>query len=488
VDHARRRRPPLTPIVSPGRKSLRVGSVARIHSMDPRQARDLVSTLVVQQIFETAYAVPRGEGAAPPVLFTGPLVDEGIGRHSAAVRAGVSFSDGTPLTAALIAASLNKVEAMREQARIEAAGDRVSFTLLKPNPRFDLALTLNHAAIVLEKEGQQLGTGAFIPAPGSTVEAVRLFRNPHYRARPALDEITLTVYPSNEDGRPEALIRAVENGEVDFTTSLSRTDAGEVKGVRKAFQPSNSTASLYFNTERPELRSAEVRRALALAIDRVAVTEVSYSNALAFAATSLLPPMMGTYRDGISADVAKAKAQFAQAPLPHPKRLRMLTVWAPRPYLPHPRPVAETIARQLSVLGIEVDIVTPRNNDEFFRGCERGDYDMVLGGWIADTPDPADFLESNLHSAHIQSASASRGVGHINLARFRSPAMDEALRLFRANPTPENRVGVLQIVAREVPLLPLMYGPTVVVSAWRVKNVDVSPLGVPHFENFDIEA
>lgn len=469
------------------RKTLRVGIVARVHSLDPRQARDLVSTLAVQQIFETGYAVPRGEGSAPPVLFAGPLAEEAGGRRSAAVRSGILFSDGTPLTAALIAASLNKVEAVREQARIEAAGDRVIFTLLKPNPRFDLALTLNHAAIVLEKDGRQLGTGAFIPAPGSTLEAVRLVRNPQYRARPALDEIALTIYPPNQDGRPEALIRAVEAGEVDFTTMLSRTDAGEVKGVRKAFQPSNSTAALYFNTERPELRSAEVRRALALAIDRIAVTEVSYSNALAFAATSLLPPMMGTFRDGISPDVEKAKALLAQAPPPRPARLRMLTVWAPRPYVPHPRPAAEVIARELAVLGIEVEIVTPRNSDEFFRGCERGDYDLVLGGWIADTPDPADFLESNLHSEHIQSPNAGRGVGHINLARFRSAAMDEALQRFREDPTPENRAGVLQIVAREVPLLPLMYGPSVVVSAWRVKNVDVSPLGVPHFEHFDID-
>jgi ABC-type transport system substrate-binding protein len=138
----------------------------------------------------------------------------------------------------------------------------VIFTLLKPNPRFDLALTLNHSAIVLERGGKQLGTGAFVPAPGSTLDSVRLVRNPHYRTRPALDEVVLVIYPPNQDGRPDALIHAIEAGEVDFTTTLSRTDAGEVKGVRKAFQPSNSTASLYFNTERPELKSAEVRRAL----------------------------------------------------------------------------------------------------------------------------------------------------------------------------------------------------------------------------------
>jgi peptide/nickel transport system substrate-binding protein len=324
-----------------------------------------------------------------------------------------------------------------------------------------------------------------MPAPGSTLEALRLVRNPHYRMRPALDAITFSIYPPNQDGRPEALIRAVEAGEVDFTTMLSRGDAGEAKGVRKAFLPSNSTASLYFNTERPELRSAEARRARALAQDRVALSEVSYANALAFAATSLLPPMMGSFRDGISQDQDKARALLAQAPSPKPARLRLLTVWAPRPYLPNPRPVAEAVARQLGALGVQVEIVTPRNSEDFFRTCERGEYDMVLGGWIADTPDPADFLDSNLHSDHIQVPN-ERGVGNINLARFRNAAMDAALRRFREDPTPENRGTVLQILNQEMPMLPLMYGPTVVVSAWRIKNVDVSPLGVPHFETFDL--
>jgi len=467
-------------------KVLRVGLLARVNTLDPRRAGDLVSSLAVHQVFETPFAVPRGEGAAPPILFTGPLVDEGGGRRSAAVRAGIVFSDGTPLTASLLAASLNRVDDIREQARIEASGERVVFTLLKPNPRFDLALTLNYAAIVLEKDGRQYGTGAYVPASGSTLDALRFVRNPHSRATPAIDEIVFSVYPASQDGRPEALIRAIEAGEVDFTTTLSRSDATEVKGVRKAFLASNCTCSLYFNTERPELRAADTRRALALALDRVALAEVSYSNALAFAATSLLPPMMGAFRDGFGQDLDKAKALLAQAPAPRPSRLRLLTVWAPRPYLPHPRPVAEAIARQLGAVGVQVEIVSPRTSDEFFRTCERGDYDLVLGGWIADTPDPADFLDSNLHSEHIQAPNEPR-VGRNNLARYRNPAMDAALSRFRADPAAGSREAVLQLTASDVPLMPLLYGPTVVVSAWRVKNVDVSPLGIPHFEHFDIE-
>ena len=201
------------------RKTLRVGIVARVHSLDPRQARDLVSTLAVQQIFETAVrgSPRRRRGAAGPVHGAAagrgrrPALGRRAARHHVLRRDAAHRRPGRGF-----AEQASKPCASRRASR--PAGDRVTFTLLKPNPRFDLALTLNHAAIVLEKDGRQLGTGAFIPAPGSTLEAVRLVRNPHYRARPALDEIALTVYASNQDGRPEALIRAVEAGEVDFTT------------------------------------------------------------------------------------------------------------------------------------------------------------------------------------------------------------------------------------------------------------------------------
>ncbi|HET7746748.1 MAG TPA: ABC transporter substrate-binding protein [Vicinamibacteria bacterium] len=475
-----------SPPAAGGRKVLRVGILAPVNTLNPRESRDSVSTMAVSQVFETPVTAPRGEGAAVPVLFTGPLVQESPTRYSASVRGGITFSDGTPLNAAAVAGSLARVEDVKDHATVEAAGERVIFNLKSPNPRFDLVLTMVHCAIALDRGGRLLGTGAFVPTPGSGLDTARLAKNPRHREPVALDEVTFTRYPANADGRPEALMKAIEKGEVDFTNALSRTDAGEVKGVRKSFQPGNSTAILYFNTERPELKSAETRRALAMAIDRVSVTEVTYSNPLAFAATSLLPPMMGAHRDGLVFDPVKARSLFEKAPAPKPTRLRMLIVWAPRPYLPHPPLAAERIARQLKELGIEVQVHVPRASDEYFQMCARGDYDMVLGGWIADTPDPVEYLEANLRSDRIQSPSV-KTVASINLGRYRSAAMDAALKRYRETGATENRAAVLNLVAEDVPLVPIMYGPTVVVSAWRVKNVEVTPMGVPNFAKFDLE-
>ena len=460
-------------------KVLRVGILTPVRTMDPRGARELVSTLASAQVYETPYDAPKGEGPAVPLLFE-PLQSEGPAVVSARIRPGVTFSDGTPLDPARAAASLSSVDALRERAVVEAQPDRVVFRLKAPNPRFDLTLTLHHCAITLDKGGTLLGTGPYVLAPGSSQAEPRLVKNPRWRGKVSADEIVFKVYPPNADGRPEALMAAIASGEVDFTNMLSRTDAASVQNVRKLFQPASATAILFQNTERPALAAPIVRRAVAHAVDRMAVAQISYTNALAFAASGLLPPTMGTFRDTLGHDPERAKALFAQAPAPKPTSLRLATVWAPRPYLPNPQPVAELIAKQLGVLGLDVRIVAPASSDEFYRLTQRGDYDLLLGGWIADTPDPADFLEAVLRSDRVQSTETS-SLPRANRARLRSPEMDEALRLFREDPTAAHRDAVLKLLDDLAPVVPLMYGPSVIVNSWRVKNLEASWLGVPHF-------
>ena len=469
---------------TPSSKSLNVGILMRVATTNPREAPDGLSSSVAAQVYETAYRPPLGDGPAEPVLFDGPLTQDtsdGETIQSGRLRPGITFSDGTPLTAEHVAASLREVRSLSEQARIEATGERVRFRMKAPNPRFELALTLPHCGVTLERGGQLLGTGPYTIARGATLEAMRLERSPCYRGKVAIDEIRFTVLPAEEDGRPLRLIRALETGQVDFTTMLSRRDAMEIQGLHKSFKPAAATAILFFNTERVGLRDARVRKALAFAIDRLAVAGVSNPNPLAFAATSLLPSIMGMSHDGLTYDLAKARATLDGAGVVKPERLRMLVLWAPRPYLPNPGPVARLIAEQLARLGIAVDREQPSSGDEFFAAAGAGRHDLVLGGWIADTPDPADFLDALLRSDRVAIGAVS-----YNVSRFRSEAMDAALDTFRRDPGAANRNAVMALLNSEVPLLPLMYGPNVVVHANRVRNVAVSPLGVPYFEKFDV--
>jgi len=470
-------------------KTLRVGLITSPHHLDPRDAQDFVSAFVVTQIFETPYAPPTGNEPPEPMLFSEPLrLESGAGEKqvfSAAVRGGVAFADGTPLSAEIVARSLESSRLFTEHATVEARGNRVIFRLTRANARFDLVLTQRYASIQLERGGTIIGTGPYTVAPDTRPERVHLVKNPDYRHPVAIDEILFMTFPVNEEGRPRALIRAIEEGEVDLCNVLSREDVGELRGMRKWLEPGSSTAILYFNTEHEALADPRVRRALAMSIDRSAVTKVSYPNPLTFTATSLLPPLMGRWQDGLSHDPEEAARILSGADVPKPDRLSLLLIYGPRPYLPNPPGVAEAVAEAIGSLGIEVDVIPTASSEEYYRAIAQGGYDMALAGWIADTPDPADFLEAVLAPEAVP-VPGQPLVVHSNLSRWKNDEMAQALHRFRAESSDDAREQIRHLVSDQVPLLPLMYGPTIYVYTPRLQKFEPSPLGIPLLYKADL--
>lgn len=465
------------------KKVLRVGTLTAAGELDPRRTQDLGTVMVLTQVFEPPFELPVEDRPPKPLLFADALrEEEGGAALSAAVRPEIKFSDGTPLTAAIAADSLASTDVVAKAATVEARGDRVWFRLRRPNPRFDVVLAQSYAGIVLQRDGKLLGTGPFVVADaGSEAGVVRLARNPHFRRPAPLDEVEFRAYPNHD-----ALAAAVDAGEVDLTSALSRDDVAKVREARKQFLPGSSTAILYFNTERPGLDDVRVRRALALAVDRVEVTRTSYSNALAFAATSLLPPIMGSFRDGLTSAPERARELLREVGNKLPPRLRMVLVWGPRPYMPQPKTAATVIARQLGDVGVQVEIVPTTTNEEYNRRIRAGDYDLLLTGWIADTLDAADYLDANLSSEHVPTPEAAP-VNRANRSRWRDRTMDQLLARFREQRSEEARAAVLERLRDEAPLVPLMYGPTVVVHSWRLLGFEASPLGLPSLAAVDLE-
>ena len=480
----------------PARKVLRVGVLNPVRALDPRDAQDTVSVFFLSQVFEAPYLQPPDADTPPrPLLFEGPLRREEAPLErpvfSGRVRAGVKFSDGTPLTADHVAASLNRAEGFVTHARARAAGDRVFFDLERPHPRFALLLSNHFCSVVLERGGERLGTGAYVLAPDATPEAMRLVRNPHFRGVPAVDEVIFAYYPPGAGDSHEALIAALESGHVHYSDALSRDDVGKLQKVRKHFQPGISTCSLFFDTERPHLRDPRVRRALAMAVDRGEIARISYENALAFTATSLLPPLMGSFRDGIRTNAEAAREllreAFAEGAPPLPPRLQMVVPWGPRAYLPHPTQVSDLIVEQLGRVGVGVTRAPTRDSTEFYRLVSEGAYDLALIGWIADSIDPAEFLEVQLHSRAVPQAGKSAAVRG-NMARWSDPETDALLDRYRLDGREESKRAVLERVAQQVPLLPLMYGPSIAVCAWELAGFTPTAIDFPRFADMDLEA
>jgi ABC-type transport system substrate-binding protein len=459
---------------------VRVGLLSAVSKIDPRESADSISDLVLGQMFDAPYAIVTGGLQVRPLLFE-PLRAEGRLQFSAAVRPGVKFSDGTPLTAELAARSLRGAKILHNKTSVEVRGDRVWFTLAAPNPRFDLTLTQSNTAIVLDRGTQLLGTGPFTfeQRPNlrllQSATSFRLVRNPHHAEKNGVDEVEFRVFPADEDGVPRALVDALRRGEVDVTTSLTLADltASHLPGIAPSLQPGNSTGFLVFNCERRVLANVDVRRALALAIDVHEVAARSFDkNPAAFIAVNLLPPMMGRASGVPPMDVEEAK-RLLDASGAKPGRLTLLVPWAPRPYMPKPLPAAQAVQKQLARVGIAVELRETKTSEEFFGDLVRGNYDLALAGWIADTPDPADFFEALLWSKMCGLENH-----HSNHSRWRHAGMDAALARFREEPTEEHKREIHRIIRDEAPLVPLVYGQSVVVHSRRMRNVSVSATGV----------
>ncbi len=470
-------------------KILRVGLTTSVVWLEPRQASDASSHMVLSQVFETPYSQIGPDAQPVPQLMEGLLeLEAGAGGKvcSASVRPGVEFSDGTRLTPDHIISSLEQVAPVRADASLSRRGDKVVFSLVRPISNYEFQLSKRWCAVSVENSGSLFGTGPFMLGDAQPGDVVRLTRNPRHRNPVPLDGIEFRVYPPDADGRNDALVAAIDAGEVHFTTALPRDEVGRLSNVRKLFQPGNSTAMLYFNVGGGVFSDARVRRALSLAIDRYQLARVCYPDSPGLAARGLLPPNMASGRDGLRHDPREAKAQLDASGVELPPRLRTITVWGPRPYLPKPRLVVEELNRQLKGLGVELEAVPTKDPEHYFELLRDGEYDAVLGGWIADTEDPADFLEAVLGSEYIPIPGRPTALT-ANLARWNDAATDESIRRYRESPSEQTLEKVLSRIAAEVPLLPLSYGPRVFVHTRNVRNFDATPAYVPSFAQVDLD-
>ena len=473
---------------SSAKKSIRIGVLSALGSMDPRQAGDTITALVLEQIFETPYTVTPS-GSIEPWLFAEKLRQDRGGDkpvYSASVRPGIVFSDGTPLTAQLAASSLAKTKALFGRTTVTAIGDRVVFTMTGPSPRFEMVLTQWNTAIVLERGAQFIGTGPYVLAPGSTMHSIaqagvaHLERNTRYWNKAHIDDLLFVIYPAEADGTPLKLIDAAKRGDIDLTLNLSVNEVAKygITGYQPMQLPSNSTSILYFNSEKAPLTDVTLRRAIQHAIDTTPIAQINYErNHLAFTAADIIPPLMGK-----ATGSTDARDRELLRKVPHkPARLTLVVPWTPRPYILKPRLSAEEIVRQLGVYGIRVELIVTKSAEDFFSTLARGEYDMALAGWVADNPDPAEFYESLLHSAQV----STRNQYLSNLARWSRPEMDAALVAYRANPSPANRKAITDMIEQEAILVPLVYGASTAIRSRKVKNVNITPAN--HLPFADVE-
>ena len=311
-----------------------------------------------------------------------------------ALRRGVSFHDGTPLTAHVVKRALDAARnddrqlqenpALADIERIDVASpDHLELTLQRASVLLLDALTIQ---IQHEKDGRLIGTGPFLideDANGKT----RLVANPEYhRGQPSIDIVYLNSYPTLR-----AAWSAMMREEIDFLF--------EVPSSAREFFETASNVGIYstlrryaftmaFNMRKAKLSDLILRRALNHAVDRRTVIEQALAGdgrpaSGVWSAHWAYGGIERTYRyDPTLASDMLTQAGFppvaepsAGSPDDPPSRFQ-LTCIVPANRAPLEQ-IALLVQRQLREVGVEMKLEATTSVDLGPR-LARGDWDAVL--------------------------------------------------------------------------------------------------------------
>lgn len=475
-------------LITAPRDTLVVGLLADPVSLHPHRATDLVSAAVVSAVCETLVQFRAGGTRAEPGLATTWATTDGR-VWTFTLRQGVRFHDGAPLDADAVVANLESIHKERAfPGRAERLGPlAVAITLDKPNA--SLLATLSQPFFGIQSPRQlrldetlaphrPVGTGPF-RFVSSRAGVVDLEANPTYwHGVPRLARLTFRRYPS-----ADALTDALLEGEVDVTSALSQD---QVKTLRRTpetihveSRPGLNLAFLSVNNERAPFQDRRVRQALARALDLRALVEQALGGHGEPARNPLPPSILGygAHTRELIQDRTAARKLLAEANLPGGFESTLMVVDVPRPYLPTPRLVADRIRNDLAEIGIRLKLREVPTWAEYVGAGSRGDYDLAVLGWAADTTDPNDFLSALLES---------EAVGTTNRSRYRSAAMDTLLRRGRRSGDPHQRLTayaeVQRLFQQDMPWIPLYHVSLLTAHRHSVNGITTGPTGILRYD------
>jgi len=257
------------------------------------------------------------------------------------LREGVKWHDGKPFTSRDVKCTfdmlMGKSEAKLRKnprkdwylnvAQVAVDGDfAVTFHLKRPQPSLLAMLASGYSPIYpchvtpAQMRVHPIGTGPFKFVELKQNESIKLTKNPDYwkQGRPYLDGIEFTIIPN----RSTAILAFVA-GKIDMTfpTEISVPLLKDVKAQAPQaicdLEPMNVNTNLIVNRDAAPFNDPDIRRAMALALDRKSFIDILYEGQ-ADIGGSLLPPPAGVWGmptemlrtiPGYGPDVAKNRAE-----------------------------------------------------------------------------------------------------------------------------------------------------------------------------------
>src|SRR5947209_10050905 len=298
--------------------------------LDPAQGPDANSGLAVGMIYSGLVRSDKDLNVIPDQATWQISGNNKV--YTFTLKSGVTFSDGTPVTAqtyvytwtrALLSSTQSPVASFFEGplvgadavaagktkvlSGVKAVNDHtLQVTLKQPTPYFledlttSLFFPLNQKIIeqygdknwTQHVAGNGVGTGPFMVKEWDHNVKMVLVPNPNYYGnKTKLTEVDMFFVKD-----PTTAFKAYRAGQYDFVWNLTATDQQVAQGLAGFIRkPLLQTDLLFFDNAKPPFNRTEVRQAFAYAIDKQTLVHAVFKDSVTPAAT-IIPPGMPGYQ------------------------------------------------------------------------------------------------------------------------------------------------------------------------------------------------
>lgn len=472
--------------------TLTVGLYSSPSSLDPAgQSGDAGAQALMYAVYDTLVDV-QADGSWKPSLVTRIDRSPDSRTWTATLRENVNFQDGTPFNAQAVLAHFKRlqdpatrcgclatVRAIESMAAPDAR--TVVFKLANGWAAFPVqvlgasfAFVPSPAAVAsggADYGSKPVGTGPFKLVEFTRGSRLVVERNPSYwrAGQPYLDKIVYRPLPDEQ-----TRLQSLRAGDIDLmqTINPSQVEQAKAAGLAARVNLGQGSQMVALDNTREPLNDVRVRRALALAINRDALSRLMTNG--------VSKPGQGPL--GIQAPAngaakwpgfdAKAARELLQA-YGKPVAFEMLALASP-----DGRKQAEVLQQMWRAVGVEVSISLVDTPQLIDRVLAKKNYQAAA--WVGQEYPEPDGLYDGYHSA-----------GRFNIMRYANPKVDGLLQLARLNADPKARAEtyqqVNQFIADEVPALYLYRKVGALIHKPQVQGVPAAEwVGVQIFRPTDI--
>ncbi|MGI9416847.1 MAG: ABC transporter substrate-binding protein [Geminicoccaceae bacterium] len=389
-----------------------------------------------------------------------PGLAEAWTRHSPTewdfkIRSGVTFQDGTALTAEIVGDALNKLLTATAPPRPfspkRIAGvtvvDESTVRITTPNPSVltPMRVAAPNTGILSpaayeEEMIDPVGhcTGPFEITEHVAQQALKLKRSDTYWGEKAILEGGELRFIPEGSGRATQL----KSGEAQISLRLPISEVLSLQsasGIEVQTIEQTRTTGLYLNNKKAPFDNEKVRLAVQSAIDTSTIAATIYEGAARPAVGPFGPGDLWAPADAevVPFDKEKALAHLKEAGVDPASIKVTLNAYVERAELPD---LAAVIQAQLGDIGIGVELKVA-NYSAIEPDLLSGDYDMFVlsRGYLSDVADPIGFLTADYSCD-----------GGYNLSHFCDPAIDEKIDAASAVEDDAERYALYKDIAAEL--------------------------------------